>query len=349
METLIYAWRFVVEIARRWYHGGVGDLAAGVTFWILVSLPAAGLVLLAALGTLDTVIDLGFQTEIERNVLEFVGRVFTDERGQVRSAVAELFVEDANSGLLTVSLAVTVWSISRGFAGLIRALDDIYQVEDRRSWYHDRIVAVVLGVGSLLVSVPLVMMERLVWEAVPDGIVERTLRSMVALAVLITWASTIYHIGPATRSRWRHDLPGALAAAVMWWLLSVGFGWYVRLTSGANGVTAAVGAGLLALTWLWLVAQVLLIGGTINVLYGEWRDIDRERRGWRINEKLTGEFRKMVVQERAEESADHGPPDAGPVDAGAGGGEPGAREAAPGGEPPGGPVALMTPVLAAAR
>ena len=302
-KTLINIWRFVWEVARRWYYGGVGDLAAGVTFWILVSLPAAILGLLATLSTLDTVIDFGFQTEIERNVLEFVSSVFTDERGQVRDAVAELFVGEANSGLLTVSLLVTVWSVSRGFAGLIRALDDIYQVEDRRSWYHDRIVAVLLGLGSMLVSVPLVMLERLVWENITDGFVERTLRSVVALAVLVTWASTIYHVGPAMRSRWRHDLPGAVVAAVMWWLLSVGFGWYVTLTSGTNGVTAAVGAGLLALTWVWLAAQVLLIGGTVNVLYGEWREIDRERRSWSINERLTGELRKIVVHDRP------GPPD----------------------------------------
>jgi membrane protein len=152
-----------------------------------------------------------------------------------------------------------------------------------------------LGLGSMLVSVPLVMLERLVWENVPDGFLEQSLRSAVALAVLVTWASTILHFGPAMRSRWRHDLPGALVAAVMWWLLSRGFGWYVELTSGTNGVTAAVGAGLLALTWVWLAAQVLLIGGTVNKLWGEGRDIDRERRGW----SLRGELRRIVVHERS--------------------------------------------------
>jgi len=304
VKNIIAVWRFIVDVALRWYHGGVGDLAAGVTFWILVSLPASILALLSALGALESFIDASFRTEIESNVLRFVDRVFTDE--SILSTVESLFTQTTpNSGLLTVSLAVTMWSVSRGFAGLIRALDDIYHVVDGRSWYHTRIVAVLLGVGSLLISVPLVMVERLVWGQIADGVIERSLRSVVALAVLTAWAATILHYGPATRSRWRHALPGALVSAVLWWLLTAGFGTYVSLTKNTNGVTAAVGAGLVALTWLWLAAQVLLIGGTVNFLYGERRDIARGRPSWtdRIS-RSTGELRRVTVEAHLESRLD---------------------------------------------
>jgi membrane protein len=305
-KNVVAAWRFVVDVALRWYHGGVGDLAAGVTFWILVSLPAAVLALLAALGWLDSVLAVGFQSNIREDVTGFVDRVFTAEGSTVGETVQALFEQDPNSGLLTVSLVVALWSISRGFAGLIRALEDIYEVADGRPWYTTRVVAAVLGVGSLLISVPLVLLERIVWENVTDGPVERLGRSLVAVVVLVLWASAIYHFGPAQRSRWRHDLPGAVTAAVMWWLLSIGFGWYVDLTSGANEVTAAVGAGLLALTWLWLSAQVLLIGGVVNFLYGRRRKIDRRRRRWNLNSRITAELRRIVVNGRD----DHGTPSA---------------------------------------
>ena len=299
MKKLRAIWRFVVDVALRWYHGGVGDLAAGVTFWILVSLPASILALLAALGPLERFLSISFSTEIEQNVLDFIGRVFTSGGSSVQDAVESLFDRDPNSGLLTVSLAVAIWSVSRGFAGLIRALDDIYEVVDGRSWYHARVVALLLGFGSMLVSVPLVLVDRLVWDAFLDGPLEQLGRGLFALVVLVAWASMIYHFGPAQRSRWRHDLPGAITAAVMWWLLSAGFSWYVSLTSGANDVTAAVGAGLLALTWIWLAAQVLLIGGVVNFLWGQNRKIARNRRTWSINDKITGEWRR--IQERSDD------------------------------------------------
>lgn len=305
MKLLSAAWRFVVDVALRWYHGGIGDLAAGVTFWIVVSMPAAILALLATLKPLDALIETSLRTEIQQTVLDFVARTFTEEGSSIQQTVEGLFAQ-TNTSLLTVSLAVALWSISRGFAGLIRALDDIYEVEDGRSWYHARVVAVLLGIGSLLISVPLVLIETFVWDPIPDGPIERILRGLVAVVVLVLWASTIYHFGPSRRSRFRHDLPGAVVAAVMWWLLSVGFGFYVSLTSGANEVTAALGAALLALTWIWLAAQVLLIGGTVNFLYGNNRSIERERRSWGINGRITEEFRRIVVPDRSDDKPDDG-------------------------------------------
>ena len=141
MKILHAAWRFIVDVALRWYpRRPLGDLAAGVTFWILVSLPASVLALLAALGPLERFLSISFSTAIEQNALDFIGRVFNSGGSSVQDAIESLFDQDPNSGLLTVSLAVAVWSVSRGFAGLIRALDDIYEVVDGRPWYHTRVV-----------------------------------------------------------------------------------------------------------------------------------------------------------------------------------------------------------------
>ncbi|MEM7272389.1 MAG: YihY/virulence factor BrkB family protein [Actinomycetota bacterium] len=294
------AWRFVVDVALRWYHGRVGDLAASVTFWIMVSLPALVLALLAVLGPLDDLVNLGFQETIQERLIEFVDRVFTDENETVRDTVTGLF-DQTNNNLLIVSVGLAVWSISRGFSGLIRALEDIYDIEDRRPWYHTRVVAVILGIGSILISVPLVLMEIYLFAEIADGFFESMLRGVVAVLVLILWASIVYHYGPAERHRWRFDLPGAVVAAVLWWLLSFGFARYVDLASGANLVRSAFGALLLALTWIWLAAQVLLIGGAVNHILGQRLGVARGRRSWTINEvvtKSTGEIRKIVVPER---------------------------------------------------
>ncbi len=289
-------WRLTIAVAIRWYRTGIGDLAAGVTFWILVSLPASVLALLAALGPLDGLVDgFGFQSRIETEVINFTARVFTDESGSIERAIGELF-QQTDPGLFTLSLVLTLWSISRGFAGLMRALDDIYEVENRRTWYHARVVAIILGLGSLALSVPLIVTDQLVWGAIPDGIFRLFMSNLFALLVLSLWAATLYHFGPGQRSRWSHDLPGACVAAVLWWALSIGFSRYGILTSGTNQVRAAVGAGLLALTWLWLVAQILLIGGAVNFLVGERLGFTRERSSRGLNGKLNDTINNKVTQ-----------------------------------------------------
>ncbi len=297
---VVSAWRFIVDVSLRWYYGRVGDLAASVTFWIVISLPALVLAMLAVLGPLDRLVSVSFSAQIETEVEKFIASVFTDESQGVSESVLSLF-DDNNNSLAFFSFAIAVWSISRGFSGLIRALEDIYGIEDRRPWYHTRVVAVILGFGSILISVPLVLLEIYVWGGIEDGLMESALRGLVAITILILWASILYHFGPTERHRWRFDLPGAVVAALMWWLLSYGFARYVDLTSNANEVRAAIGAGLLALTWIWLAAQVLLIGGAVNYLLGERLGVRRGRRSWTISEvvlKSTGEIRKIVVPDR---------------------------------------------------
>lgn len=320
LSWVVSAWRFVWDVGWRWYHGRVGDLAASVTFWFLVSLPATVLALLAALGPVDRTFSfltqrwtdgdgIELQRQIESEVLEFISRVMTDESGEISDTVASLF-EQSNPGLLTFSVALTIWSISRGFAGLIRAMEDIYDIpaDNRRPWYITRVVAVILGIGTVLVPVPLIMLDQVLWSGL-DGSLFNWLRNLTLVAVLILWASILYHFGPATRHRWLYDLPGAVVAAVLWWILTAGFEKYVDLITQAEGpdeVRAAVGAFLLALTWIWLAAQVLLIGGAVNFLLGERLGISRDRREWNLPDvvsRSTGELKRIMNSDRGETEA----------------------------------------------
>lgn len=306
-------WRFVWDVALRWYYGRVGDLAASVTFWLLVSLPATVLALLAILGPIDRLygrlfpierggVELEFQSRIQLEVSEFIGQILTDEGGEIQATITGLF-SDTNAGLSLISGAFALWSISRGFAGLIRALEDIYDIaaDERRAWYITRVVAVFLGVGSVLLPLPLIVLDQFVWDGLSSNTLFNSLRTITLVTVLILWASIVYHFGPATRARWLHDLPGAVLAALMWWLLTIGFGRYVDVTlaaEGPNEVRAAVGIFLLAITWVWLAAQVLLIGGAVNQILGDRLGISRSAREWSIPDmvtKSTGEIKRIMT------------------------------------------------------
>lgn len=301
------AWTFVWDVSKRWYYGGIGDLAAGVTFWILLSLPAVVLAMVSALGLLDSLLGQSLSIEIEEDITGFIERVFSSEAEGIATAVDELFAQQ-ELGLLTVSVALTLWTISRGFAGMIRALDGVYEVDDGRAWYYTRIVALVLGLGSLLVSVPIVLLELFVWSRFPDGPIETILRTAVAVVILVFWASMIFHYGPSIRTKWRWDLPGSIVAAIFWWILTVGYQSYIDIVSGRNGVLSAIGASLLALTWVWLAAQVLLIGAAVNVQVATNIGIERSRREWKLPDVLrTGEMKKIMADEEPQRRANDGP------------------------------------------
>ncbi len=247
---------------------GVFDAAAGVAFWLLLSMPAALLTALSAVSLLgDDLTDT-----LRDSMFDFIDRVFTDQADTLRTSVDSLFV-DTRPGLLSISIAVAVFTVSRGFAGLIRALDTVYDVPETRNFIRTRLLGIGLAIGTLIV----VAGSTALWALSADQGVPMPLRLVVALVVLIGWASMMYHYAPNHHTPWRYDLPGAALTAVGWFALSAGFGWYVSLVGDGNQFVGATGAVLLGLTWLWGACVVFLVGGELNQLIAERADVITRR------------------------------------------------------------------------
>jgi len=236
------------------------DAAAGVAFWLILSLPAAllaGLSSVSLLGEAPT-------ADLKEVVDEFVTRTFATESETISTAVDGLF-NQSRPGVLSVSVAVAIFTLSRGFAGLIRALDVAYDIVESRRFIRLRATAVAMAIGTIAT----VAGATGLWVTLGDVGMAAPLRFLVALAVLIAWAATLFHVGPHHRTPWRYDLPGAALTAIGWLTLSLGFGYYVRVAASGNEIVGAAGAALLALTWLWLACLVFLIGAELNQILSE--------------------------------------------------------------------------------
>ena len=247
--------KLIAQLVREVLDDGALDAAASVAFWLLLSLPAT---LLAGLASLSLLGD-DLTDELRQLTNEFVDRVFTGEADELRRTIDSLFDQN-NARLFSISLLLALVTMSRGFAGLIRALDVVYDVEESRGALRVRLAAFGLGIGTLVT----VAVSTALWSMSESAGVPSFVRIAVALIVLVLWAATVFHIGPNHHTPWRYDLPGAVLAAVGWLVLSVGYGWYIQLAGGGNQAVGLTGALLLGMTWVWLVCLVLLIGGELN-------------------------------------------------------------------------------------
>ena len=243
------------EVVREVIDDNAVDAAASVAFWLLLSLPAmllAGLATLSLLGESAT-------AELRRLTFEFVDRVFTSEADELRAAIDGIF-EQNKAGLLSVSLLLALVTVSRGFAGLIRALDVVYDIEESRGFVRLRVASIGLGLGTIVT----VALSTWLWSVSTDAGVPLLFRIFAALVVLVVWAATIFHVAPNHHTPWRYDLPGAALAATGWFAVSAGYGWYIQLAGGGNAVLGIAGAILLGMTWFWIVCLILLVGGELN-------------------------------------------------------------------------------------
>jgi membrane protein len=244
-----------IDLLREIRENGLFDTAASVAFWLLLSLPAALLAVLSSVSLLgDDLTD-----EVRTALLDFVDRTFGNEAEPIADSIESLFAQP-RPAVFSLAIATAIFSLSRGFAGLIRGLDTVYDVEETRNFAHTRALGIGLGVGTL----GTVAASTAMWSA--TGGWPEAPRLIGALAVLILWAAMMYHIGPNHHTPWRFDLPGALLSAAGWLTVSLGFRWYISLLGTGNELLGAAGAILLGLTWLWAACVVFLIGGELNEL-----------------------------------------------------------------------------------
>jgi membrane protein len=97
------------------------------------------------------------------------------------------------------------------------------------------------------------LLMRLAWTVVNGGAAMGT--GLLALTVM-------YHVARPHR-RWRNQLPGAVLAMVLWWLLTAGFSLYVRHMH-YNLIYGSMAAVIGLMIWMYFVAMVVMIGAAFN-------------------------------------------------------------------------------------
>jgi len=249
------------DVKEEYGSDGLGDLAASITFWTILSVPAAVLALVSLLSSVEVLVGATVAKDLEDAVQDYVTDTFANS-DTLNGAVAELF-NTSSAGIATVATMLALFTLSRAFAGLIRALDIAYEVDEGRPWWFVRMVAIGLGVGTVVVvaagATALAILPSLPFDSAP-----RLLTAPGVVLVLIMWAATVFHVGPNHHTPWSYDLPGAVLTTTGWVVASQGFAFYIRASGQGNQLQTGVGAIVLALSLMYVLSIVLLLGAELN-------------------------------------------------------------------------------------
>jgi membrane protein len=173
---------------------------------------------------------------------------------------------------LLVTLAVSIWSARAGIAALMRGLNAVNRVEARHSWLEETLASLgltcVLG-GLALVAIAAIVIAPIFMAILPLGqgleIAADILRWVITSVVALLALGAIYRYGPNLPDRkpgW--ITPGAIMAAVLLVVMSVGFSVYLAQFGNYNKVYGSIGAAVALVVWFYLSAYVVLLGGTLN-------------------------------------------------------------------------------------
>jgi membrane protein len=267
---------FAGELLRDAKRDRITGLSAEVAFFMFLSLVPGLVAVVASLAFTDKIFGADLATRAEETLMTFLGSVLTERATPAIDLVRELFDRE-QPGLLSVAMAGTVWAFSRGLLGVISALEIAYELPPA-SWWKRRARAVLLALGTIvalalvlaIVAIgPLLGLLGLLLETAGLDAVARSvqwLRFPLAFTVLAGWACWLYRAGPALRTSWRSQAPGAILAAGLWLVVSLGFLIYLELAGGVNQVFGVLGGILILIVWLYLLSLSLLAGGEFNAV-----------------------------------------------------------------------------------
>jgi len=264
-----------VRTARDALEDRLVGVSAEVAFFALLAIPPLLLVIAGSAGLVGSALGPDVQDAIQDRLVTVLGGFLSpDARDNVlRPAVTSLF-EPGRGGIISLGALLALWSASRLIKVVIEAMNIAYDVEEWRSAWKRRLVALGLTFGGILalaVLLPIVVAGPALGRSIDDaiglggvlGTAWRIAYWPVTAALVLAMLTTLYHVAPNWRTPWRRDVPGALLAGAVWVAAAFGLRTYVDVAISQSSF-GPLAAPVVLLLWLYVSAFAVLLGAELN-------------------------------------------------------------------------------------
>lgn len=252
---------FVVGVVRKFSDDRAGRSAALIAYYGFFSVFPALLALVTVLGFV-----LEDNPDLRQDIADSALGQFPIIGDQIASSVAEPL--SGNPVALVIGLGAAVWAGMGMVQACQDAMNEVWAVE--RARYPSFIGKRVRSLVMLAVMGALIILSTGVAQlvnVVAPGVLAAVGLVVASVALNLLVFAVAYRVLTVADVSWRTVLPGAGFAAVAYTALQYIGGLYVgRTLDGATTTygTFAVVIGLLS--WIFLIAQMMVFGAEINVV-----------------------------------------------------------------------------------
>jgi len=269
------ALRQSIRRPRRFFGGlvsciaqdGLSTLAAALSYYFFFSLFPFILFLLALITFMPGVEGL------QAWLLQWAAQVVPGQAYATMAGVINGLLSQPRGGVLSVGAGLALWSASSAFSGLMGALNVAYGVRERRPWWKVRLLAIGLTVAlSFFMILAFVLAvgsgPLAAWVAQQlgpaGGITLLVVNWLAALGAITLVIASVYHFCPDVDFPWRWFSPGSVLFTLGFGATTVAFSYYVARFASFDKTYGSLGAVIILLVWMYLLALFVLLGGEVN-------------------------------------------------------------------------------------
>ncbi len=268
LRGLRHPLRLLGDLAGRVNDDDIMTAAAALAFYFFFAILPLVLFVLALASLLPI-------RGLEAWLLENASQSLPQEAYALLEGTLRSLFERPRGGLVSVGAALALWSASAGFAALINGVNRAHRVRDLRPWWKVRLYAM-----GLTVALSLLMILTFLLTVFGSQIVElvgRRLGPLAAgIALVLRWGMTlglvlvvvaaISYACPADERDWQWVRPGSVLFTFGFAASSAAFSYYVAHFGSYSATYGSLGAVIILLFWMYLLAFFLLLGAELNAL-----------------------------------------------------------------------------------
>lgn len=263
------------DLAKRVYNeiwtDDVLGSAAQLAYYFLFALFPLLIFLTSIFGFI-----VGSDEQLRNELFRYLGTVLPGSASDLIKEVITQVSESSSSGKLTFGLFFALFFASSGMEAVTQSVNKIYGVEETRSLWWRKLLALFLTIilavviiAALIVVIFGGQIANYLTMSFGLGEVFSTIWNvaqwLVVLAFVTLVFSLIYYFSPDIREqKWYFITPGAVVGVLLWLLVSFALRLYLSYFNSYDATYGSLGAVIILMLWLYLTGAAILIGGEIN-------------------------------------------------------------------------------------
>jgi membrane protein len=273
-------WGVLRRTVREFQQDNLTDWAAALTYYSILSIFPAIIVLTAMLGVFG-------RPAIEALVTNVQSLAPGEAKDLMLGALQQLGNSQSLAGLVAIlGVLAAIWGASAYVGAFIRASNAVYEVAEGRPIWKTLPLRLALTIGLLVLTgiaaIGVVLTGSIAdrvgqWLGIGSaGVVAWNIAKWPVLVILISLAiALLYWAAPNVRQPgFRWVSPGSALAVVLWGVSSAGFAFYVSNFASYNKTYGSLAGVIVFLVWLWISNLAVLLGVEFDAELTRSREIE---------------------------------------------------------------------------
>ena len=198
----------------------------------------------------------------------------------IEQIINEMY-DQSNFAIISITAVTALWSASKAILAIIRGLNSVFGIDEKRNYIHLRIVAsfytililvlIVLALGLMVFGNSLLRFFDnnipLLYELAAFIVSLRGIYVPIIFTIAFVY---LYRIVPNRNYSFFDHMPGALFTSLGWIIFSYGYSSYIDNFASSTYFYGSLTTVVLLMLWVYICMYILFIGAEINIQFKEY-------------------------------------------------------------------------------